>query len=412
MFEKFKATLKKSLSIFSRKANEEAEPIEEKIKEDANVPAKKEAPPAKEEKPAAKPAQKEEKPVSIPKVPPAEETPQVEVKPKPAPETKPLLKEVMKEEVKPAERPAAAVTPVPTPEPPNEQKGFLARAKELLTTRKLTEEKFEELFWDLELVLLENNVAVDVVHKMKGDLKKKLMDKPLPRNLDEVVEQALKESIEDILSLKPLDVVCQARGKKPFVITFFGINGSGKTTTIAKVAKLLQQNNLSCVMAAGDTFRAAAIQQLEEHANKLNVRLIKHDYGADAAAVVFDAIKFAQKNNIDVILIDTAGRLHSDANLMDELKKIVRVAKPDIKIFVGESMTGNDCIEQSQKFDEHIGIDAIILTKADVDEKGGTALSISYITKKPIIFIGTGQSYADLQPFTKELVLRNLGLTL
>ena len=293
-------------------------------------------------------------------------------------------------------------------QPPS--KGIFTKARELLTTRRLSGEKFDELFSDMEIALLENNVAVDVVHRIKADLRAKLIDRPLPRDLEAVVEQTLKDSLDGIISIEQLDMLRTAAAKKPFVIAFFGINGSGKTTTIAKVAALLQKHGLSTVIAAADTFRAAAIHQLEEHAVRLNTRLIKHDYGADAAAVAFDAVKFARKNSSDVVLIDTAGRLHSDRNLMDELKKIVRVAKPDLKIFVGESITGNDCIEQSQQFDEHIGIDAIILTKADVDEKGGTAVSISYVTRKPILYLGTGQRYEDLQPFTKELVLEHLGL--
>jgi len=300
--------------------------------------------------------------------------------------------------------------PVPLTQPSELKKSFFSKAKELFTTKSLSESQFDELFWPLERALLENNVAFDVVSKIKEDLKIKLINKPLPRSLESVVLNSLKESIDSILTTEQIDLL-ERTSKKPLVIAFFGINGSGKTTTIAKVAHHFQQNHKICVLAAGDTFRAAAIQQLEEHANNLHVKIIKHDYGADAAAVAFDAVKYAQKQNIDVVLIDTAGRLHSDSNLMDELKKIVRVAKPDIKIFVGESITGNDCIEQAQKFDELIGIDGLILTKADVDEKGGTALSISYVTKKPIIYLGMGQNYDDIKPFTKELILENLGLS-
>ena len=191
---------------------------------------------------------------------------------------------------------------------------------------------------------------------------------------------------------------------------FVGINGSGKTTTIAKLAKKMQNNNLKCVIAAADTFRAAAIQQLQEHADKLGIKLIKHDYGADPAAVAFDAVKYAEAHSIDIVLIDTAGRLHSNKNLMDELKKVVKVAKPDLKIFVGESIAGNDCIEQVQKYSEMVGIDAIILTKADVDEKGGTAISVSYVTNKPIIYLGVGQDYKDLKEFEPDLIVGGLGL--
>ncbi|MBW2964023.1 signal recognition particle-docking protein FtsY, partial [Candidatus Woesearchaeota archaeon] len=191
---------------------------------------------------------------------------------------------------------------------------------------------------------------------------------------------------------------------------FVGINGSGKTTTIAKMAKYFMNNNLKTVLVASDTFRAAAIQQLEEHANNLGIKIIKHDYGSDPAAVAFDGIKYAEAKGIDVVLIDTAGRLHSNTNLMDEMKKIMRVANPDMKIFVGESITGNDCIEQAQQFNDAVDLDGIVLSKADVDEKGGAAISVSYVTGKPILFIGTGQTYESLQRFDKRVVLENLGL--
>jgi fused signal recognition particle receptor len=164
------------------------------------------------------------------------------------------------------------------------------------------------------------------------------------------------------------------------------------------------------VLAAADTFRAAAIDQLQLHADKLGVKLIRHDYGSDPAAVAFDAIKHAEAKKIDIVLIDTAGRLHSNINLMDEMKKIMRVAKPDLKIFVGESITGNDCVEQAKHFNDAVGIDGIILAKADVDEKGGAAISVSYVTQKPILFLGIGQEYEDLQQFDKERLLASIGL--
>ena len=166
---------------------------------------------------------------------------------------------------------------------------------------------------------------------------------------------------------------------------------------------------LGVVLAAADTFRAAAIDQLQLHADKLKVKLIKHDYGSDPAAVAFDAVKHAQSTDKDVVLIDTAGRIHSNINLMEELSKIIRVAKPDLKIFVGESITGNDCTEQAKKFDDAVGIDGIILSKADVDDKGGAAISVSYVTKKPILYLGIGQEYDDLEFFKKESILQSIG---
>ena len=262
-------------------------------------------------------------------------------------------------------------------------------------------------------MLLENNVAVEVIEKIKDDLKKNIVENPIPRGkVEETIMSTLKDSITEVLSIEPVDILeaIKSKDEKPFSICFIGVNGSGKTTSIAKLANYLQENGVECVMAAGDTFRAAAIDQLQLHADKLGVKLIKHDYGSDAAAVAFDAIKHAKAKGAGAVLIDTAGRMHSNANLMDEMSKIIRVAKPDMKIFVGESITGNDCIEQAKKFNETVGIDAIILSKADVDEKGGAAISVSYVTGKPIIFIGTGQEYKDLKKFQPEVVLESLGL--
>ena len=293
-----------------------------------------------------------------------------------------------------------------------EKKGFFSRVKETISTKKISAEKFEELFWDLEIVLLENNVSVEVIERIKEDLKIELVDKPLPRDVPQKIEDTLKRTLSDILTFDKIDVLkrIKAKEKKPFIIAFFGINGAGKTTSIAKLTYFLQQNNHSVVLAACDTFRAAAIQQLEEHATKLGVKMIKQDYGSDAAAVAFDAIRFAEKNGIDVVLIDTAGRLHSNTNLMGELSKIIRVTKPDLNIFVGESITGNDCIEQARKFNELVDLDGVILTKADVDEKGGAPLSIAYVIKKPIMFLGMGQEYKDLEEFDAKIILERLGL--
>lgn len=291
------------------------------------------------------------------------------------------------------------------------KKGFFGKIKQSLTTKTISQEKFEELFWDLELVLLENNVSVEVISKIKEDLSKELVEKPLPRDVMKKIEDTLRKTLQDILSFERMNVLklVEEKKKKPFVIAFFGINGAGKTTSIAKLTHYLKKNKFSVVLAACDTFRAAAIQQLEEHAVKLGVKMIKHDYGSDAAAVAFDAIKYAEKNNLDVVLIDTAGRLHSNTNLMAELEKIIRVTKPDLKLFVGESITGNDCIEQARKFNELVEMDGIILTKADVDEKGGAPLSISYTIKKPILFLGVGQKYEDFEGFNADEIVKKLG---
>ncbi|MEK6937770.1 MAG: signal recognition particle-docking protein FtsY [Nanoarchaeota archaeon] len=291
-----------------------------------------------------------------------------------------------------------------------EKKGLFGKIKQSLTTKTISASKFEELFWDLELALLENNVSVEVIDKIKEDLKEELVDKPLSRNVEKVIEDTLQKTLKEILSFEKIDLLKLAKKKKPLIIAFFGVNGAGKTTSIAKLTYYFQKHGHSVVLAACDTFRAAAIQQLEEHADRLGVKIIKHDYGSDAAAVAFDAVKYAEKNKIDIVMIDTAGRLHSNTNLMQELEKIIRVTKPDVKLFVGESITGNDCIEQAKQFNDLVEMDGAILTKADVDEKGGAPLSIAYTIKKPILFLGMGQEYKDLEEFSAEKIMERLGL--
>ncbi|MFH1521965.1 MAG: signal recognition particle-docking protein FtsY [archaeon] len=285
------------------------------------------------------------------------------------------------------------------------EKGFYMKFK-----KRLTEEKFNELFEELEMILLQSNVAYAAVESIKESLAEKLIGKVL-KEVD--LSSELKNSIESILINPPnflKEIKDSLEVKQPFVILFSGINGSGKTTTIAKMANYLQKNKLSVCLAAADTFRAAAIQQLEEHANKLKVPIIKKDYGSDPASVGFEAITYAKKNKIDVVLIDTAGRMQNKDSLMKEIEKIFRVTKPDMKIFLGESITGNDATEQAKAFDESIGLTGIILSKADVDEKGGTAISVSHVTGKPILFLGTGQEYKDLEVFDKGKIIEKLGL--
>lgn len=291
-------------------------------------------------------------------------------------------------------------------------KGFFSKLREKIQKTKISEKEFEEYSNELENILLENNVALEVAEKIIKELKNELVNKEL---LKKEIEFQIKESLKDIILkilIPSFDIAekIHEKSEKPYVILFCGINGSGKTTTIAKLVHILKKKKISCVIAAGDTFRAASIEQLKKHGEKLDIPIIAHEYGTDPASVGFDAIKYAKKNSIDCVLIDTAGRMHTAKNLLREMEKIVKVTKPDCKIFIGESITGNDSVEQVRSFDEVIGIDGIILSKADIDEKGGTALSLGYVTKKPILYLGTGQEYDKLEPFNKNKFIERLGL--
>lgn len=291
------------------------------------------------------------------------------------------------------------------------EKSFWAKFKEKVTSVELDEERFNEFFDLLEIALLESNVAFEVVDKLKGELKEKLVKKSIPRSkIENEIKQSLSDSIRMLFNVKPINVLNEIRKSEPYVIVFFGLNGSGKTSAIAKFAKYLQTNGIKSVMAAADTFRAAAIHQLEEHGERLGVKVIKHDYGSDPAAVSFDCIKFAKAHNIPVVLVDTAGRQETNVNLMEEMKKIVRVAKPNLKIFVGEAIAGGSIIDSVKTFDDAVGIDGIILTKMDIDEKGGAFVGVEYSCKKPILFVSKGQEYTDFEEFNKEKIIKGLGL--
>ena len=280
---------------------------------------------------------------------------------------------------------------------------------------RISEKEFEIYAEDLRMLLLENNVAFSVAEKIISDLKKKIVGQEfLKKEVEGQIKEVFRDIIEDIL-VEPFSITNKIKEKNekhkmPYVILFCGINGSGKTTTIAKIADYLKGKFFSSVIAAGDTFRAASIEQLKKHGERLDVKIISHDYGSDPASVGFDAINYAKKNNIECVLIDTAGRMHTAKNLLREMEKIVRVCKPDLKIFIGESITGNDAVEQVKNFDEAIGVDAIILTKADIDEKGGTSLSLGFTTGKPILFLGTGQEYDKIEVFNKKKFIARLGL--
>ncbi|MEM0215393.1 MAG: signal recognition particle-docking protein FtsY [Archaeoglobaceae archaeon] len=277
----------------------------------------------------------------------------------------------------------------------------------------ISEEKVDEILDELEIILLESDVAFEVVGEIREKLKARLSGKrkKIGESLYNIVEKELKAVLIEILQKNQFDfdefVERRIKDKKPLNIIFVGVNGTGKTTTIAKVAKRLM-NKYSVVIAAGDTFRAGAIEQIEEHAKRLGVRLIKHNPGSDPTAVIFDALKHAESRGIDIVLADTAGRMHTKKNLLDQLEKIKRVTKPDLIIFVDETIAGNDAVERARMFNEMVGIDGSILTKIDADPKGGTAISISYVTQKPILFLGTGQSYEDLVKFDPHWLVERI----
>jgi len=277
--------------------------------------------------------------------------------------------------------------------------------------KKIDDKKLEPILYDLEIGLLENDVAFPVVKEIVDTLAEDLKDKRMLRGADfeKAIEGSLRAAVEKVLAAKPMDFwEFVEKTPKPVVIMFVGVNGTGKTTVIAKLANQLQKRGKSVVVAAADTFRAGAIEQLEVHASRLGFKLIKHAAGADPAAVAFDAVEHAKARGRDVVLIDTAGRMQTNQNLMDQMKKIKRVAKPHLAIFVGDALAGNDAIEQAQQFNEAVGVDAVILCKIDADAKGGAALSIAHTIGKPILFVGTGQGYEDLTPFDAKWMVDRL----
>ena len=275
----------------------------------------------------------------------------------------------------------------------------------------IREKHLDNVLPELELALMESDVAMEAVEEMEIIIKKRLVGLRVENRAAIVptIEKALKASLVELLSKTTFDPQTLLEKRDgPLIIAFVGVNGTGKTTTIAKIADWLQKNGKSVVMAASDTFRAGAIEQLEIHAERLGCKFIKHQAGADPAAVAFDAVEHARAKHRDIVLIDTAGRMQTNTNLMDEMKKIKRVAKPDLIMFVGDSLAGNDAIDQARKFHEAVGIDAVVLTKLDVDAKGGAALSISSAIGQPIAFVGIGQDYGDIMPFDATWIVERI----
>ncbi|MBM3282508.1 MAG: signal recognition particle-docking protein FtsY [Candidatus Diapherotrites archaeon] len=277
-------------------------------------------------------------------------------------------------------------------------------------TITLNEETVNQFLDEFEFSLLEADVELGTTQALITELRTRLTNKVISsrENPTQVILKEIKHAMREIIDVHPFDVEQAIRGKKPGIILILGPNGAGKTTTIAKLTHYFQQTGKKVILASADTFRAGSIEQLHVHANKLNARLVKHQYGADPAAVAYDAVKAAKAENADVVLIDTAGRQDTNKNLLEELKKIQRVIQPDAKIYVGESYTGQAILTQARTFDEAIGINGFILTKLDTDTKGGGVISILHNLKKPVLFFGTGQAYEDLTPFSMDEFLERL----
>lgn len=278
-----------------------------------------------------------------------------------------------------------------------------------VTTTELKAENLRPILSDFKITLAENDVAFPVADRICDELEKRLEGVQVKRLEDrkKIVEEDLRQVLLEIMLTNnkinlPKNIEEKRKQGEPFVIVFVGINGTGKTTTIAKVARFLNKKGYSVVLACSDTYRAGSIEQLEEHAKRLGIRMIKHKYGADPAAVAYDTISHAKAHGINAVLIDTAGRMQTNQNLMNELAKIKRVITPDLTVLTVDSLTGNDAVTQAEEFHKSVAIDATILTKVDADVKGGSALSVTYVTKKPILFIGTGQKYEDLEEFNPE----------
>ncbi|MCI4368670.1 MAG: signal recognition particle-docking protein FtsY [Thermoplasmata archaeon] len=307
----------------------------------------------------------------------------------------------------------------PSEEPPSAPSSSTAPAapaggpfSEGLFASRVSEAKLDDVLDELELVLLQSDVAMPVVDKMRKDLKKTLAGRRLKwgADLESAVRLTLETTVREIFSAATTDLFERIAAKVPgpYSILFVGVNGTGKTTTVAKLAGLLRDRGLTVVIAAGDTFRAGAIEQLLVHGERLGVKVVRQQEGSDPAAVAYDAIEHAKAKKLDVVLIDTAGRQHTNENLIAEAKKIRRVVKPDLTLFVGDALSGNDVVEQARLFQSELGVDGLVLTKLDADVKGGAALSATFVTGRPILYVGVGQSYADLKRFDPEWMVERL----
>jgi fused signal recognition particle receptor len=288
----------------------------------------------------------------------------------------------------------------------------VSNISKIAVEKKISEEELNEILEEFEINLLECELPFNLVEKLSQDLRNELSNNTFSRNTEfnKIIKDRFTLSINNIFNqIEEIDLIELIKSsEKPFKILIVGINGSGKTTTIAKIGNLLKTNNLSVVLVAADTFRAGAIEQIKEHANRLDIKIIAQKYGSDPAAVSRDGVEYSKLHNIDVVLIDTSGRVQTSNNLMQEISKIRNVINPNFTIFVGDSLTGNDLVSQAQEFYKFTEFNGSILTKVDADVKGGALLAVLNETSKPIIYIGTGQEYKDLEKFNKDRFLSDL----
>ena len=286
----------------------------------------------------------------------------------------------------------------------------LSKAGKEITEREISQKDLDKVLEDLKVSLIQADVALDVAEMICEDLSDKLSGQEVKRTkVEETIKESFRYTVKDILAQETPDLVEKVKEDEgTTLVLFLGFNGSGKTSTLVKFANMLKKEGIEPVLAAGDTYRAASIEQLEKHGDKLGLKVVKHDYGSDAAAVIYDAVEHAKTEGKGAVLADTAGRSHSDANLMDELEKICRVNDPDHKVLVIDSLTGNDAVEQAKEFQETVGIDGVVLTKMDVNEKGGAALSVARSLDEPILYIGVGQEYDDLEKFDAEQISKRI----
>ena len=411
MFDSLKKKLREGVARLSRRAEAPAEekPVEEKL---AKMPERSRVVkprPARKERPAppVKPREVEPEPVQEFKERPVVEEHGVEE----AEAEKPGIEKPEAEGFK-VEGP---LVEKPEEKPPRERERFarLRGIRERVSARELSEKDIDDFFREGEFELLQSDVALEVVDSLKEKLKEKLVRGRVRRGkASDFVAEAFEESLLEIVNQGRIDLeklIREARKSgRPLLMVFLGYNGSGKTTSLAKCASYLKGRGFRPVLAAADTFRAASIEQLEVHGERIGVKVIKHQYGSDSAAVIFDAVKYAEKNKLDVVLADTAGRVHTDRNLMDELRKVVRVNNPDLKVLVVDSLTGNDAVEQARQFHEAVGVDCVVMTKTDVNPRGGSILSVVHTIRKPILFLGTGQDYSSVELFNPKRFVEQL----